>query len=89
MPVCRLVVALFIMLGSSAVGLGGELMVFSSLTVQVVHDTSLHRKALHRAIHLNTQLGMNTEHFERELQSNLAGLEGEARAGRSRSQGFY
>jgi len=44
MPVPRLVIALFIVLGSSAVGLGGKLMVLSSLPMQTVHKASLQRK---------------------------------------------
>jgi DnaK suppressor protein len=108
MPVSGLVIALFIVFGSSAVGLGSKLVVLSSLAVQVVHRTSVQRKGFDRSRKTPggrpnrrgigsrrqdtgsasyTQLGMNTEHFkkrlrdkERELQSNLAGLEGEARA---------
>jgi hypothetical protein len=44
MPVRRLVIALFVVLGGSAVSLGGEFMVFSSVPVKFVHDTSVHRK---------------------------------------------
>lgn len=51
MPVCRLVIALFIMLGSGAMGLSSKLVVLGNLLMQIVHDTSLHRKALHRAIY--------------------------------------
>ena len=43
MPVSRLVIALFIVLGSSAVGLGRNLVVLSSLPVQIVHNTSVQR----------------------------------------------
>src|ERR1039458_9152101 len=40
MLVSRLAITLFIVLGSSAVGLGGKLVVLSSLLVQIVHNTS-------------------------------------------------
>jgi hypothetical protein len=43
MPVSRFVIALFIVLGSSAVGLGRKLVVLSSLPVQIVHNTSVQR----------------------------------------------
>jgi len=108
MPASRLVFAPFIVLGSSAVTLGGKFVGLSSLPVQIVHNTSVQRKERHqiqktpsiRAIAeayevtgkatdsaLYTQPDVNTEPFkkrlcdkERELQTNLAALEGEARA---------
>lgn len=46
MPISCLVIALFIVLGSSAVGLGGKLMVLSSLPVYVVHSPSVQHKKL-------------------------------------------
>jgi hypothetical protein len=46
MPVSRLAIALFIVLGGSAVSLRGKLVVLSRLPVQIVHDTSVQRKVV-------------------------------------------
>ena len=49
MPVSRLVITFFIMLSSSPMGLGGKLVVLSSLPVQVGHNTSVQRKRRDRS----------------------------------------
>jgi hypothetical protein len=46
MPVSCLVLTLFVVLGSSAMGLGGKLVVLGSLPVQIVHNTSVQRKGV-------------------------------------------
>jgi hypothetical protein len=77
MPVSRVVIAFFIMLGSGAMGLGSKLVVLSSFPVQIVHNTSLQRKERHRSRQTPGvrpfaagPLGMNTEHFEKLLLRN-------------------
>jgi len=42
MPVRCLVIALFVVLGRSTVGLGGQLMELSNFPVQVLHNFSVH-----------------------------------------------
>ena len=51
MPVLSFVIALFIVLGSSAVGLGGKLMVLSSLPVQMMHKNNVQREGLNQEIY--------------------------------------
>jgi hypothetical protein len=42
MPVTCLVIALFVVLGRSTVGLGGELVVLSDFPMQILHNLSVH-----------------------------------------------
>jgi len=48
MPVLRFVIALFIVLGSSAVRLGRKLVVLSGFSVQVMHKNNVQREGLHQ-----------------------------------------
>jgi hypothetical protein len=49
MPVSCLVIALFVVLGRSTMGLGGKLVVLSDFPVQILHNFSVHlERRLHR-----------------------------------------